>query len=269
MLPGMTKRSLRGVVALLVAGLSWGTAADRAHAEPAGPPPESGQRCQKPVAGTKITAYFDEKVTLDDLARWLYTITCKPVVFGANLGERSLTVKVVGGGGMTIKQAIALVGNAAEAAGLVMREKASGFVVLPDPKAPRACPPPDPQEAMNQAIDRGITAVDEHRVKVTRALIKQVMDNPMEVAKGARVLPSIQDGKPNGFKLYAIRPTSLYAKLGLRNGDTVTAVNGVALDSPEAALALYETLRESKVQTVTMDLSRRGAAVKLTIELVD
>jgi general secretion pathway protein C len=50
----------------------------------------------------------------------------------------------------------------------------------------------------------------------------------MAVAKGARVVPAVKNGKPDGFKLYAIRPSSVYSKLGLTNGDTIQSINGFA-----------------------------------------
>ena len=65
------------------------------------------------------------------------------------------------------------------------------------------------------------------------------------VAKGARVVPAVKNGKPDGFKLYAIRPSSVYAKLGLQNGDTLQSINGFELTSADKALEVYTKLREA------------------------
>ena len=92
-------------------------------------------------------------------------------------------------------------------------------------------------------------------------MIDQVLQNPMAVAKGARVVPSVRDGKPHGFKLYAIRPSSVYAKLGLANGDSLEAVNGMPLDSADQALEVYTKIRDAK--QLTVDITRQGKAVKL------
>ncbi len=67
----------------------------------------------------------------------------------------------------------------------------------------------------------------------------------MAVAKGARVVPAVKNGKPDGFKLYAIRPSSVYAKLGLQNGDTLQSINGFDLTSADKALEVYTKLREA------------------------
>jgi general secretion pathway protein C len=63
--------------------------------------------------------------------------------------------------------------------------------------------------------------------EMERALVNDLLANPMSMARSARIAPSLDtNGQPNGFKLYAVRPASVFAKLGIRNGDTVTAVNG-------------------------------------------
>ena len=49
----------------------------------------------------------------------------------------------------------------------------------------------------------------------------------------------------HGFKLYAIRPSSVYAKIGLTNGDTLSAINGLELTTADKALEVYTKLREA------------------------
>ncbi len=106
-----------------------------------------------------------------------------------------------------------------------------------------------------------VTSIDETHYVVTSELLALVSSDPLAISKGARVVPAIKNGKPDGFKLYAIRPNSLYAQLGLANGDTISAVNGHALDSPDAASAVYAKLRSAK--KITLDVTRRGSPVQL------
>ena len=87
----------------------------------------------------------------------------------------------------------------------------------------------------------------------------------MVTSRGARVVPAVKNGKPDGFKLYAIRPSSPYAALGLQNGDTVHAINNFVLDSMEDALDAYQGLRAAT--SLTIDLTRRGRPVLLSIEI--
>jgi general secretion pathway protein C len=56
--------------------------------------------------------------------------------------------------------------------------------------------------------------------------------------------------------LYAIRPSSVYAKLGLANGDTLQAINGFELTSADKALEVYTKLREAT--SLQVSVTRRG-----------
>jgi general secretion pathway protein C len=91
---------------------------------------------------------------------------------------------------------------------------------------------------------------------VDRALVEKMLQNTTMLATSARFVPSIKDGKPNGFKLYAIRPNSIFGKIGLQNGDTIKAINGNDMTTPDAALALYSKLRNASHLSVSVE--RRG-----------
>jgi general secretion pathway protein C len=114
---------------------------------------------------------------------------------------------------------------------------------------------------LQAAVDSGIKKIDETTYEIEKKLVDQVLLNPMAVAKGARVVPAMKNGKPEGFKLYAIRPTSAFAKLGLTNGDTLTSINGFALDSADRALEVYTKLREAT--SLELEVTRRGKPVTL------
>ena len=115
------------------------------------------------------------------------------------------------------------------------------------------------------AIDEGIKKVDDNNYQVDRDLVDKLLANPMSVARGARIVPSIKNGKPNGFKLYAIRPSSIYAKLGLKNGDTLHAVNGFDLTSADKALEVYTKVKESN--NLSVSVTRRGKPVDLNYNI--
>jgi general secretion pathway protein C len=126
-------------------------------------------------------------------------------------------------------------------------------------------PTPAPAEGsgddLQNAIDGGIKKIDDTTYEIDKGLVEKVLVNPMAVAKGARVVPAMKNGKPEGFKLYAIRPTSVYAKLGLTNGDTLTSINGFELTSADKALEVYTKLREAT--SLELEVTRRGKPVTL------
>jgi S1-C subfamily serine protease len=133
-----------------------------------------------------------------------------------------------------------------------------GSIPYTPPSPSYTAPDPDP------LIDL-IEKVDDTHYKLPRKTVDAVLANPMSVAKGARVVPAMRNGQPDGFKLYAIRPASVYAKLGFQNGDTIHAVNGHELESADDALEVYTKLRNAT--SLTFDITRRGAPVELLIEI--
>ncbi len=120
-------------------------------------------------------------------------------------------------------------------------------------------------DELSALIEQGVRKVSDDRYDIDRSLVDKVLANPMAVARGARVVPSVKDGKANGFKLYAIRPSSVYSKIGLRNGDTVTSINGFELSSPDKALEVYTKVREASNLQVTV--LRRGQPVTMTYNI--
>jgi hypothetical protein len=103
------------------------------------------------------------------------------------------------------------------------------------------------------------------RCTVPRHTVNATLDDMVGLASQARIVPAMRDGKPIGFKLYGIRPESIYSQLGLLNGDTILAVNGEAFADPESALALYSKLRGATRLDVTLE--RRGAPKVIEIEI--
>jgi general secretion pathway protein C len=139
-------------------------------------------------------------------------------------------------------------------------------------EAPVAAPPavvaenPTPTEGggddLTAAIDSGVKKIDETTFEIDRSLVEKVLANPMAVAKGARVMPSSKNGEPNGFKLYAVRPSSVYAKLGFANGDTLHAINGMELNSMDKAMEVYSKVRDAS--SLQVNVTRRGKPVTLS-----
>jgi S1-C subfamily serine protease len=110
-----------------------------------------------------------------------------------------------------------------------------------------------------------IEKVDDTHTKIPRATVDKILADPMSVAKGARVVPSVKNGQPNGLKLYAIRPSSVYARLGFSNGDTVEAVNGFEITTADKALEIYTKLKDA--DDLVVQITRRGKPIQLTITI--
>jgi general secretion pathway protein C len=117
------------------------------------------------------------------------------------------------------------------------------------------------KDDLQAMVDTGIRKLDETTYEIDKSLLDKVLLNPMAVVKGARVVPAMKNGQPEGFKMYAIRPNSAFAKLGLSNGDTLTRINGFELDSADRALEVYTKLREAR--SLELEVTRRGKPLTL------
>ena len=137
--------------------------------------------------------------------------------------------------------------------------------VLPAPAVAAAEATPaggdENKDELQAAVDNGIKKIDETNYEIDKSLLDKVLLNPMAIVKGARVVPAMKNGKPEGFKMYAIRPTSAFAKLGLSNGDTLTSINGFELNSADKALEVYTKLRDAR--SLELEVTRRGKPVTL------
>jgi general secretion pathway protein C len=110
-------------------------------------------------------------------------------------------------------------------------------------------------------LGEGITKTGENSYGVPRSAVDGALNNLSELATQARIVPAFEGGKPVGFKLFSIKPGSLYSKIGLQNGDVINRINGFEMSSPEKGLEVYQKLKDSS--SVTVDIKRRGKPMSL------
>jgi general secretion pathway protein C len=112
------------------------------------------------------------------------------------------------------------------------------------------------------ALGGSIKQVDENNYEIPRAEIDKTLSNLNDVAMQARIVPAFKDGQAQGFKLFSIRPDSIYSKIGIQNGDVIKRINGFDMNSPEKALEVYSKLKESA--RIDIEVERNGATVRKT-----
>lgn len=89
--------------------------------------------------------------------------------------------------------------------------------------------------------------------------------DPAGVARDVGLVPVFSGGRMTGVKAGEHADAALLAQLGLQADDVVTAVNGVALDSPARAPQLMQTLTQADSAQLT--LLRDGATIQITVTL--
>ncbi|HZA50472.1 MAG TPA: type II secretion system protein GspC, partial [Myxococcaceae bacterium] len=111
-------------------------------------------------------------------------------------------------------------------------------------------------------VGQGVRALSENEYEVQRTEIDRTLNDLNSVAMQARIVPAFKDGVSQGFKLFSIRPDSIYTKIGIQNGDVVKRINGFDMNSPEKALEVYSKLRESN--RIDIEIERNGTPVRKT-----
>lgn len=107
------------------------------------------------------------------------------------------------------------------------------------------------EKTQTGAENEDVREVSEGVYEIDQKMLEEALSDPNQLMTQARAIP--QD---DGLKFFAIRPNSVFFKIGLRNGDVLHSINDVELDNIENAFSIFEELRG---QThFNMDLSRRG-----------
>jgi general secretion pathway protein C len=78
--------------------------------------------------------------------------------------------------------------------------------------------------------------------------------NPATLFAQARILPKYENGQMVGVQLNAIKPGSMFEQIGIKNGDVITELNGIKIDSPEqSAKILLEFVDAKTFQVVVQN----------------
>jgi general secretion pathway protein C len=134
------------------------------------------------------------------------------------------------------------------------------------PPAPAAPEPPDGAKATPAAArDENIRRTGENAFVVDRREISGAADNMSGLLTQLRAVAEVRDGRPAGFKLFRIQDGSLFARLGLRDGDVVRRVNGADIGEPAALLSFLDRLRHEP--RVALDIVRDDSPRTLVYDL--
>ncbi len=115
------------------------------------------------------------------------------------------------------------------------------------------------------ADGEGARSVSKNRYVLDRREVTEATENLPKLLTQARVVPHFKDGNPDGFRIFSIRKDSLYAKIGLQNGDVVHQVNDIQIKDPQNFLQVFEQLKGES--NITVDLVRNNKKETLAYEI--
>lgn len=93
-------------------------------------------------------------------------------------------------------------------------------------------------------------------ITVSRADLQRYLGDINKLLTQARVRPHFKDGEPDGILISRIKPGSVFAKLGLRNGDIAQGIDGKPIKGPDDIFAFYDQLKSGS--QVSLQITRRG-----------
>jgi len=109
-----------------------------------------------------------------------------------------------------------------------------------------------------QPASGGVGIIDQHALNAA-------LDNIGQAMTDARLLPSVKDGKVEGFKVSEVKPQGVFAAVGLKNGDILLKINDFPIDSPEKAIQSFMTLKGQN--RIRLDLVRDGSPTSLAYDI--
>ncbi|MBK8399408.1 MAG: general secretion pathway protein GspC [Leptospiraceae bacterium] len=103
--------------------------------------------------------------------------------------------------------------------------------------------------------DASLVSSETKRMPISRTDFEKYLRNPADLYKDARFGPNLVNGKIDGYKIYQVAPSHIFAQLGAKGGDIVKRVNGMPLNETEKMLEIWAAIKNS--QKVTVDLVRK------------
>ncbi|MDX5333749.1 MAG: type II secretion system protein GspC [Gammaproteobacteria bacterium] len=89
--------------------------------------------------------------------------------------------------------------------------------------------------------------------------------NPARLAEAIAAEPVMDNGRLIGYRLTPRQPLPLFEQAGLRPGDVVTEVNGIALNRPEAGIIVLRQLATASTLNVTVLRDGSAQTIQATI----
>jgi general secretion pathway protein C len=102
----------------------------------------------------------------------------------------------------------------------------------------------------------GPSAEKESTVVVKRTEVDESLKNVHQLLSQVRIRPHFTDGVADGLAVSNIKPGSLFARMGLRNGDIVQGLNGRNIQTPDDVMEVYQRLKSGS--RITVQVMRDG-----------
>lgn len=105
-----------------------------------------------------------------------------------------------------------------------------------------------------------------NHVQISESLRNHILKNELQaVLMQAAAVPYYVNGRLGGFRLWEIQPESIFERLGLKDGDLVTAINGIELTDVGMAIRVLNSLRGENSAELSYNRDGLDASLKISI----
>lgn len=84
----------------------------------------------------------------------------------------------------------------------------------------------------------GIEKVEQNRWLIEKKMLDELLEDPSKLLTQARAVP-----KKDGLRFISVQPSSVFFKIGLRNGDILHTINEVELNDMKNVWSIFEQLK--------------------------
>jgi general secretion pathway protein C len=120
------------------------------------------------------------------------------------------------------------------------------YLAMDDAKLPESRSGSDAKSAKAGKWE-GVEKDGETKFTIDEETFNKILESPDKLASQIRAVPHTDEsGNIDGYRLSGIRRSSLFRKLGIKNGDVVHSVNGNDLTSVSSAMKAYESMQSER-----------------------
>ncbi|MBU1194545.1 MAG: hypothetical protein KKE62_13085 [Proteobacteria bacterium] len=105
------------------------------------------------------------------------------------------------------------------------------------------------------------SATNTRNIQIKQSAVHALFNRTEELKRQISIRPVMSGSKPDGLMAYRILPDSVFYNLGLRNGDIIKKVNGVAVTSIQDGLDIYK--KSTPADPLKILVLRKGETVEL------
>jgi general secretion pathway protein C len=157
-----------------------------------------------------------------------------------------------------------------DAGRLVQVKREQAFIAVNGKKVELLTPmsPPStaaPTQPAAGLATSGVASTGAGNYVIDQRALNAALDNIGQAMTDARLLPSQKDGKVEGFRASEVKPSGVFAMIGIKNGDVLQRLNDFPIDSPDKALQSFIALKgQSRLK---LDMVRDGRPVTFNYDI--